>query len=99
MKKSVVTLALIAMCSLGSQTLYAGKWDTLYVAGHTADRSGKNGLFTKRCPDCEGTGRDGWYRCDNCDGSGKVHNWFTIIIIAGAIVLVALAEFNGGKKS
>ena len=97
MKKSVVTLVLMAMCSLGSQTLYAGKWDALYMAGHAAHRCGKNGLFTKRCPDCEGTGKDGWWRCGNCNGSGKVYNWFTIIIV-GAIVLAVFVGSQGGKK-
>ena len=97
MKKSVVTLVLMAMCSLGSQTLYAGKWDALYMAGHAAHRCGKNGLFTKRCPDCGGSGEDGWRECRTCDGSGTVCNWVTIIIV-GVIVLAALGELQGGKK-
>lgn len=97
MKRSIVTLVLMAVCSLGLQTLHAGPGDALYKAGYAAYRGGKSGLFTKRCPDCGGSGTEGWGRCGNCNGSGTVCNWVTIIIV-GVIVLGALGELQGKKK-
>lgn len=97
MKHSVIMLVLMAICSLGSQTLYAGRADALYKAGYAAYKGGKSGLFTKRCPDCGGSGTEGWGRCRNCDGSGTVCNWVTIIIV-GVIVLGILAEQQGKKR-
>lgn len=97
MKHNVLMVVLMTICSLGSQTLYAGRGDALYKAGYVAYKSGKNGLFTKKCPDCEGSGSEWWGRCRNCDGSGKVCNWNTIIII-GVIVLAVLAEQQGKKR-
>ena len=97
MKRNVLMLVLMAICSLGSQTLYAGKWDALGRAGYAASKGVKNGWFTKKCPDCEGSGIDGWGRCGNCDGSGKVCNWVTIIIV-GVIGFAVFAGCQGKKK-
>ena len=46
--------------------------------------------FTKKCPDCGGSGRVenafGWpSTCDNCGGDGKVCNWLTIIMFCGRL--------------
>ena len=98
MKHTALMLVLMAICSFGPQPLCAGKGDVLYKAGYAAYKGSKSGLFTKRCPDCGGSGMEGWGRCGNCDGSGTVCNWVTIIIL-GVIVLGALCERQGRKKS
>ena len=98
MKHNVLMLVLMAVCSLAAHTLYAGKVDALGRAGYVAYKTSKSGLFTKCCPDCGGTGTDGWWECENCDGSGRVCNWVTIII-AGVLVLGALNECLRSKKN
>ena len=102
MKHNVLMLVLMAICSLGTHTLYAGRGDALYRAGaylSRAHRNGmfKNGWFTKSCPDCGGSGGDWWGRCEKCDGSGKVYKWVNIIIV-GAIVLMVIAGYNETRK-
>jgi DnaJ-class molecular chaperone len=37
-------------------------------------RSGIESNYYKKCPECDGTGKDfRGMRCQDCDGSGEVH--------------------------
>ena len=73
MKRSIATLALMAICCLGTQSSYA-------LPGLTKTCPECRGLG--RFESWYG----GPTRCENCGGDGKVCNWIGVIMVAGLAI-------------
>lgn len=83
MKKSVVTLALMAACCLGLQSAYA----LPSVTKRCPDCGGKGHVESWY---------GGYERCEKCGGDGKVCNWFGVVaMVAGCF---ACYKFWCGKR-